>query len=237
MRARMHGRPRDVARRKLAPLVPEEGMRVQSPPLMLLRAVPCIDEDAEWRLAVAREELQLLSVVPALEAQRSSSRISLHRRSALTRRAPREQVLRELGRRRSCAGPAPRMSEELWAAVVLGHRHHTGGQPELVVRGESHQILLLTLEPAGALRDVPRVHTAEELRVDVAGEARVRRRALAAPPRDSRRAPVGSRTRRRRCTARGRLCLQNAGCRGGRRSRMRFRLDAQSTLARPLAEV
>ena len=96
MSPRRHGRPRVVARRKLAPLVPEEGMRVQSPPLLLLRAVPRVDAYTQRGLAVAREELELLRVVPALEAERCSCRVMLDISSSAARRSAREQVLEEL---------------------------------------------------------------------------------------------------------------------------------------------
>ena len=137
-------------------------------PLLLLGAVPSVYAYAERSLPVASEELELLSMVSALEAQRRCRRVALHRSSAVARRPAREQVLRQLRRRWSSAWPAASMGEELRAAVVLGHSDHTRGQPELVVRRESHEILLLPLKPARALGDMPRVDAAKELRVDFA---------------------------------------------------------------------
>ena len=166
--ARRHCRTWHVPGRELAPLVPEEGVGMQRAPLLLLCAVPCIDANAEGRLAVTSKELKLLRMVSALEAKSYGCSIPLHRSSVMTRRPACEQVLGKLSRGWCRARSTTRMRDELGAAVVLRHGDHAGRQAELMIRRNGHDILLLTLEPACTFGNVPRVHTPEELGVDFA---------------------------------------------------------------------
>ncbi len=77
---------------------------MQGTPLLLLGAAPGINGDAKRSGAIAREELKLLRVVPALEAQRCSLRVLLDIRSAAAQRVPREKKLVDRLLRRHCAG-------------------------------------------------------------------------------------------------------------------------------------
>ena len=123
----------NVAVGQLAALVPEEGMGVESTSLLLFRAIPGVDANAQRGLPVAREELKLLRVVPALEAQGRGCSISLDRRSVVTGWTPRQEVLGHLRGSGGGAWTAARMREKLGAAIILRHSDHACWKAKLVV--------------------------------------------------------------------------------------------------------